>query len=271
MRATMPVALSIAGSDSGGGAGIQADLKAFSALGAFGTTALTAVTAQNTRGVTGVVALEPAFVRQQIDAVAEDFEVAAVKIGMLANPGIVEAVARAIEELRLPNVVLDPVMVAGSGDPLLSDDAVAVIRDVLLPRATLVTPNVPEAGLLLGRTLADDDAVLRAAARELHERAGTAVLLKGGHRSGDADDVFVDDAGERILEAERIPGAFTHGTGCTLSSSIAALLARGHALDVAVAEAKAYVTRAIADGVQLGGGQGNLHFFWEYYGSEGLP
>jgi len=268
---TMPVALSIAGSDSGGGAGIQADLKTFSALGVFGTTAITAVTAQNTRGVTGVAALDPEFVRAQIDAVTSDFDVAAVKIGMLANATIVEAVAAALEAIRPPAVVLDPVMVAGSGDPLLTEDAIAVIREVLLPRATLVTPNVPEAGLLLGRKLVDDDAVLREAGRELHEATGVGVLLKGGHRSGDADDLLFHAAGETVLEAERIPGTFTHGTGCTLGSAVTALLARGHALEEAVAGAKAYVTRAIADGVQLGGGQGNLHFFWEYYGPEGLP
>ena len=267
----MRVALTIAGSDSGGGAGIQADLKTFSALGVFGTSAITAVTAQNTKGVTGVAALEPDFVRAQIEAVATDFDVAAVKIGMLADAPIVEAVARALDDFALKTVVLDPVMVAGSGDPLLADDAVSVIREVLLPRATVVTPNVPEAGLLLGRELADDDAQLRAAARELHASSGVAVLLKGGHRSGDADDLLVHDGIETVLEAERIPGTFTHGTGCTLSSAIAALLARGHALPEAVARGKEYVTRAIADGVQLGGGQGNLHFFWEYYGSEGLP
>ena len=271
MNDRMPVALTVAGSDSGGGAGIQADLKAFSALGVFGTSALTAITAQNTQGVRGVVALEPTFVRQQIEAVAEDFDLKAIKIGMLANAAIVHAVAEAVSDLALPNVVLDPVMVAGSGDPLLEPDAVSAVREVLLPRATLVTPNVPEAAMLLGRELADDDTQLRDAARALFEASGVAVLLKGGHRKGDADDVFVGPAGERVLEAERIPGRFTHGTGCTLSSAIAALLARGHALEDAVGEAKAYVTRAIGDGVQLGRGQGNLHFFWEYYGGEGLP
>jgi hydroxymethylpyrimidine/phosphomethylpyrimidine kinase len=271
MSSTMPVILTIAGSDSGGGAGIQADLKTFSALGVFGTSAITAVTAQNTQGVRGFVALDPAFVRAQIDAVVEDFDVAAVKIGMLANAEIVDAVARALREHELRNVVLDPVMVAGSGDPLLEDEAVEAIRDRLLPLAHLVTPNVPEAGMLLERELADDDTELRAAAKTLHQSCDVGVLLKGGHRRGDADDLFVAAGTERVLEAERVPGNVTHGTGCTLSSAIAAFLARGRSMDDAVAQAKDYVTRAIAEGVQLGMGQGNLHFFWEYYGNEGLP
>lgn len=267
----MRVALSIAGSDSGGGAGIQADLRTFSALGVWGTTAITAVTSQNTVGVRRVDALPPQAVRAQIDAVMGDFTVSAVKIGMLGTRAVVEAVAAALDHHRPRHVVVDPVMVAGSGDPLLDTDAIGAVRELLVPRSTVLTPNVPEAGLLLGRTLRDDHAELQAAAQALHELGAKNVLLKGGHRSGDADDLFVGEGGELVLTAERIPGRFTHGTGCTLSSAIAALLARGRAPEQACREAKEYVTRAIAEGMQLGKGQGNLHHFWEYYGPEGLP
>lgn len=268
---TMHVALTIAGSDSGGGAGIQADLRSFAALGVWGTTAITAITAQNTMGVRRVDALAPEAVRAQIDAVMEDFAVEAVKIGMLGTRAVVEAVAAALDHHRPRHVVVDPVMVAGSGDPLLEDDAIGAVRDLLVPRATVLTPNLPEAALLLGRELRDDDADLRIAARELRSLGARNVMLKGGHRSGDADDLFCGDEGEFVFEAERIPGRFTHGTGCTLSSSIAALLARGRSPQQACREAKAFVTAAIEQGLQLGNGQGNLHHFWEYYGSEGLP
>ena len=267
----MRVALSIAGSDSGGGAGIQADLRSFAALGVWGTTALTAITAQNTVGVRRVDALPPEAVRAQIDAVMEDFTVSAVKIGMLGTRAVVEAVAAALDHYRPRHVVVDPVMVAGSGDRLLADDAIHAVRDLLVPRATVLTPNLPEAGLLLGRSLRDDDGELRAAARDLHMAGAANVLLKGGHRGGDADDLFVGEDGEAVLSAERIPGRFTHGTGCTLSSAIAALLARERSPEQACREAKEFVTGAIAQGMQLGAGQGNLHHFWEYYGAEGLP
>lgn len=267
----MRVALSIAGSDSGGGAGIQADLRSFAALGVWGTTAITAITAQNTVGVRRVDALPAEAVRAQIDAVMDDFEVAAVKIGMLGTRAVVEAVAAALDHHRPAHVVVDPVMVAGSGDPLLEEDAIGAVRELLVPRATVLTPNVPEAALLLGRALADDEAVLRDAARALHAAGAANVLLKGGHRRGDADDLFVGASGEAVLSAERIPGGFTHGTGCTLSSAIAAFLARGRTPEQACREAKDFVTAAIEQGVRLGAGQASLHHFWEYYGGEGLP
>jgi hydroxymethylpyrimidine/phosphomethylpyrimidine kinase len=268
----MPVVLSIAGSDSGGGAGIQADLKTFSALGVFGTTAITAVTAQNSVGVWRVDALPPEVVRAQIEAVARDFPIAAVKIGMLANADIIRTVATALHELRLGPVVLDPVCVAGSGDPLLEPTGLTALRDLLLPVARVLTPNLAEGALLLGRSgLGETDAELAAAARALLDLGPEAVLLKGGHRSGDADDVLVDADGELVLEAERVATNATHGTGCSLSSAVAALVARGRTVREASAEAKEFVRRGIVDAMQLGKGQANLHLFWEYYGKEGLP
>lgn len=268
----MKVVLTIAGSDSGGGAGIQADLKSFAALGVFGTSAITAITAQNTVGVRRVDVLDPEAVRAQIDAVVEDFEVAAVKTGMLANAGIIRAVAEAIDAHGLGPVVVDPVCVAGSGDPLLETDAVDVLRSELVPRATILTPNLSEAALLVGRdTAGDSDAELAATARDLLGLGAQAVLLKGGHRRGDADDLFVDTDGEQVLEAERIANNASHGTGCSLASAVAALLARGRTPREAAAEAKEFVRRGIEDAMQLGQGQSNLHHFWEYYGTEGLP
>jgi hydroxymethylpyrimidine/phosphomethylpyrimidine kinase len=268
----MPVVLSIAGSDSGGGAGIQADLKTFAALGVFGTTAITAVTAQNSVGVHRVDAMSPESVRTQIDAVASDFPVAAVKIGMLANTGIIRAVAAALSGLQPGPVVLDPVCVAGSGDPLLEGDALSALRELLLPLATVLTPNLAEGALLLERpALGETDAELVEAAQALIGLGPSAVLLKGGHRAGDADDVLVDADGELVLEAERIANNASHGTGCSLSSAVAALLARGRTVREASVEGKEFVRRGIVDAMQLGGGQSNLHLFWEYYGNEGLP
>jgi hydroxymethylpyrimidine/phosphomethylpyrimidine kinase len=268
----MKCVLTIAGSDSGGGAGIQADLKAFAALGVFGTSAITAVTAQNTVGVKRVDVLEPDVVRAQIDAVVEDFAVAAVKTGMLANAPIIREVARALDDHGLRPVVIDPVCVAGSGDPLLEPDALDVLRNELVPRASVLTPNLSEAALLVGRKSAGEtDAELASTARELLSMGAGAVLLKGGHRRGDADDLFVDAEGELVLEADRIPNNASHGTGCSLASAVAALLARGRSPREAATEAKEFVRRGIEDAVQLGRGQSNLHLLWEYYGREGLP
>src|SRR5215475_5437566 len=218
-------ALTIAGSDSGGGAGIQADLKTFAALGVYGTSAITAVTAQNTMGVTGSVALEADFVTAQIEAVAGDITIHATKIGMLANAAIVEAVVAAIEELELPLVVVDPVMIAKSGDRLLDEDGVLAIRAQLLPLARVVTPNLPEAEALVGRriqSLAD----ARDAARRIQAMGARAVIVKGGHGSlapgpGLIVDVLLDDDSYYELQTPRIETANTHGTGCTLSSAIA--------------------------------------------------
>ncbi len=256
----MRTALTIAGSDSGGGAGIQADLKTFAAHGVYGLSALTAVTAQNTTGVTAVHALPPEIVIAQIEAVAADFDVAATKIGMLANAAIAGVVADALDAHRFDDVVLDPVMIAKGGAPLVDEAAIAVLRDRLLPRATVVTPNLAEAARLLGRaivTIAD----MRTAAQDLRDLGARAVVVKGGHLDGPAVDVFADAQGVVELSSPRVPGRHRHGTGCTFSAAIAARLARGEALRAAVEGAKAYVTRAIADAPNLGRGHGPLEHF----------
>jgi hydroxymethylpyrimidine/phosphomethylpyrimidine kinase len=260
-----PNVLTIAGSDSGGGAGIQADLKTFSALGAYGASVITALTAQNTRAVSAIHDVPPEFVSAQMDAVFDDIDFAAVKIGMLSRPAIIDAVADGLRRHRARNVVLDPVMVAKSGDRLLRADAVSALRQLLLPLATVITPNLPEAAVLLDLEEADDEAGMIDAAARLRALGPQAVLLKGGHLVKGAESVDVlDDGGEPLtLAAPRITTANTHGTGCTLSSAIAALLARGLPLRAAVREAKVYVTAAIraADRLNVGHGQGPVHHF----------
>ncbi len=254
-----PVALSIAGSDSGGGAGIQADLKTFHAFRVFGATAITAVTAQNTRGVLGVRVLEPAFVREQIDAVCQDLHPAATKTGMLATAAIIETVSDAVTDHALERVVVDPVMVATSGDPLLDPAAVHTLIGRLLPLATLVTPNLPEAELLTGLTITDEQG-MHAAARQIIDRGAGAVLVKGGHtRSGEVVDLLCDASGARSWRGPRIETRHTHGTGCTLSAAIAARLASGAPLEAAVDVAISYTREAIASAPGLGGGHGPLN------------
>jgi len=252
-----PRALSIAGSDSGGGAGIQADLKTFSALGVFGMTAITAVTVQNTTGVMSYEPLSPRTVGDQIRAVAEDIGVDAAKTGMLASVAIVEAVAEAVAETRVPNLVVDPVFVSKHGHRLLADDAVGALRDGVLPLATLVTPNLPEASGLVGFTVDSRD-LMRKAAEEIFALGPAAVLVKGGHLEGSdrADDLFFDGRDHRWIEGERIATANTHGTGCVLSSAIAAFLASGFPLEEAVGLAKRFVTEAIRRALPLGRGIG---------------
>ncbi len=257
----MRTALTIAGSDSGGGAGIQADLKTFAAFGVYGTSALTAITAQNTRGVTAVTALDPALVIAQIEAVVSDLGADATKIGMLATAAIIAAVADAITRLELRHVVLDPVMVAKSGDHLLDPNAVAALRERLLPLADVVTPNVPEAEALTGLTIGSLDD-LRAAAARLIAMGARRVVVKGGHLSGRAVDVWHDGTRCVELDAERIDTPHTHGTGCTFSSAIAAGLALGQDAETAARHAKAYVTGAIRHAPGLGSGHGPLHHFW---------
>lgn len=275
---SLPCALTIAGSDSGGGAGIQADLKTFSALGVFGTSAITAVTAQNTRGVTSWRALPPPFVAEQMRAVLSDLPIAAAKTGMLGTASVIRAIAK--ELARTPDLplVVDPVMVATSGDPLLAPDAERAVVRHLFPRATLVTPNLPEASLLLGRAV-HTPAEQREAARSLVELGAKAALVKGGHAEGDPVDVLCfTRGGERAggektfleLRAPRIPTTSTHGTGCTLSSAVAAFLARGFAIDEAVRRAHAYVHEAIRQAPGLGGGHGPVHHFHPFYGPAGL-
>jgi hydroxymethylpyrimidine/phosphomethylpyrimidine kinase len=258
------IALTIAGSDSSGGAGIQADLKTFSALGVYGASVITALTAQNTKGVAGIHDVPPEFVTDQIDTVFADLAIDAVKIGMLAHAAIIDAVARALDRNAARNVVLDPVMIAASGDRLLRVDAIEALRRELMPRALLITPNLPEAAALLGTGLATDEAVMRAQAELLLAAGAKAVLMKGGHGKGaESADLLVDQTGVTRFASARLATRNTHGTGCTLSSAIAAGLAKGLALADAVREAKAYVTAAIASSDQLsvGGGRGPLHHF----------
>jgi hydroxymethylpyrimidine/phosphomethylpyrimidine kinase len=257
-----PRVLSIAGSDSGGGAGIQADLKTFSALGCYGMTAITALTAQNTLGVFGIHAVPPAFLKAQIQAVVEDIGVDAVKLGMLHAPEVVETVAWAIDHYKLRNVVLDPVMVATSGDRLIADDTVQVLVRELFPRAVAVTPNLDEAALLIGHSIDGADALDEAAGELLALGAG-AVLLKGGHLPGDeVVDLLAQANGDRLrLASARIASRNLHGTGCTLSSAIAAHLALGCELPRAVERARDYVVAAMAAGarVKVGHGHGPLN------------
>lgn len=256
---TLPVALSIAGSDSGGGAGIQADLKTFSAFGTFGTTAITAITVQDTRGVTGVHPIPIEIVAAQIAVVAEDLRPAAVKTGMLATSELVDAVADAIAGARLGNFVLDPVMVATSGDRLLAAAAEASVRERLLPLSTLITPNLDEASLLLGREVRTREA-MRSAAAALVEMGAAAALVKGGHLEGDVViDILFDGSELREWRRPRIDSTSTHGTGCTLSAAIAAGLAHGRALVTAVEDGLDYVHRAIASAPGLGRGHGPLN------------
>lgn len=266
--------LSIAGSDSGGGAGIQADLKTFAALGCYGMTAITALTAQNTQGVRGIHAVPAAFLREQIKAVVEDIGVDAVKLGMLHAPEVAEVVAWAIDHYRLPNVVLDPVMVATSGDRLIAAETVQVLVRELFPRAAVITPNLDEAALLIGHAI-DGIGALDGAADELLALGARAVLLKGGHLPGsEVVDVLLQSSGERTrLASRRIESRNLHGTGCTLSSAIAAHLALGATLPEAVERARAYILGAMAAAVdvQVGAGHGPLNHGFAPVPTQRLP
>jgi hydroxymethylpyrimidine/phosphomethylpyrimidine kinase len=263
MRMTA-IALTIAGSDSSGGAGIQADLKTFSALGVYGASVITALTAQNTLGVEGVHVVPADFVLKQIEVVARDLEIGAIKIGMLATSAVVEAVAEGLKAFAHIPVVLDPVIIAASGDVLLGEQAIATLRNLLLPRATLITPNLPEAAWLLASAQAKDERDMADQACALRGIGANAVLIKGGHAEGaKAIDLLIDEEGELRFEAPRIETSSTHGTGCTLSSAVAAELAKGASLREAVGRAKAYVTAAIqaADQLHIGKGRGPVHHF----------
>jgi hydroxymethylpyrimidine/phosphomethylpyrimidine kinase len=263
----LPVALTIAGSDSSGGAGIQADLKTFAALSVYGASVITALTAQNTRGVSGIHPVPPAFVTAQIDAVFDDLDVKAVKIGMVAELPIIEAIAAALTRWRPTLVVLDPVMVASSGDRLLSGDAVAALRERLIPRASLMTPNLPEAAALLDEAVASDAAAIASQGKRLLAMGAQAVLIKGGHGQGPESIDYLFTGGDIIaLPAPRIATANTHGTGCSLSSAIAAGLAKGEPLESAVRGAKAWITEAIAaaDRLGVGHGRGPIHHFHRF-------
>jgi hydroxymethylpyrimidine/phosphomethylpyrimidine kinase len=258
-------ALTIAGSDSGGGAGIQADLKTFAALGVYGMSAITAITAQNTVAVTAVQVFEPPIVHAQIDAVVDDIGVDAVKTGMLANAELVDVVVDQAHRGRLPSLVVDPVMISKSGNKLLADDAVRAVRERLLPHAVVVTPNHPEAEVLVGHPIEGDEAV-REAARKLVGMGARWVLMKGGHRPGpEVLDVLFDGREFWELHSPRIKTHNTHGTGCTLASAIAARLALGDAVPNAVAAATEYVHAAILGAKPLGHGHGPLHHFHAWY------
>ena len=255
----MHIALTIAGSDSGGGAGIQADLKTFHRFGVFGTSAITALTAQNTRGVDDWVAVDAGLVRRQIDAIASDLRPGAVKSGMLGNAPVVEVVADAVREHQLAPFVVDPVMVATSGDPLLDRTAIVQVRDVLTPLADLITPNLDEVAVLLGARPRAEDEMCEAAERLVRELGARAALVKGGHLDGrDVVDVLYDGR-FHVFRQPRISTTSTHGTGCTLSAAITALLALGHPLLDSVEQALAYVHRAIETAPGLGGGHGPLN------------
>ena len=258
---TIPVALTIAGSDSGAGAGIQADLKTFAALGVYGVTVITAITAQNTVGVRAVQEIDPAVIAAQLDAVAEDFSIGALKTGMLSSAPIIEIVVAGIRRHRLGPLVVDPVMIAKSGDRLLREDAVESLRRLLLPVAHVVTPNIPEAEVLAGRPIrSHSDRV--AAGRAILELGVQAVVIKGGHSDEDPIvDLLVDHDGVHEFRAARIATSSTHGTGCTFSAAIASSLARGRDLPDAVGEARDYLSRVLAAAPGLGHGHGPMNHF----------
>jgi hydroxymethylpyrimidine/phosphomethylpyrimidine kinase len=263
-----PIALTIAGSDSGGGAGIQADLKTFSALGVYGASVISALTAQNTKGVTAIHNVPAHFVAAQMDAVFSDLDVGAVKIGMVSQRAIIEAIAAGLERWRQSNVVLDPVMIAASGDKLLADDAIEVLKAALIPRALVVTPNLPEAAALLDAPIARNEAEMREQGERLLALGAQTVLVKGGHGSGpESVDLLIGSNTFARLAADRIATENTHGTGCTLSSAIAAGLAKGLALSEAVGAAKRYVTDALlaADRIKIGSGHGPAHHFHAWW------
>ncbi|CAI8013113.1 Hydroxymethylpyrimidine/phosphomethylpyrimidine kinase [Geodia barretti] len=260
----MPVAMTVAGSDSGGGAGVQADLKTFAALGVYGASALTAITAQNTVAVTAVHELPIDLIAAQIEAVVSDIGVDAVKTGMLSSSEIVEVVARELDRHGIKNLVVDPVMIAKSGDPLLRQEAVDSVRTLLVPLACIVTPNVPEAETLTGMKVETDED-MREAARRIIGMGARAVVVKGGHREGPATDLFYDGTEFVEFTSDRFDTVNTHGTGCTFASATAAGLAQGKSVVEAVAQAKEYVTEAIRNSYPLGQGHGPVHHFWQLW------
>ncbi len=265
---TTPVALTIAGSDSSGGAGIQADLKTFAALGVYGASAMTALTAQNTRGVTGIHLVPAEFVSAQIDAVCSDLAVGAVKIGMVAQLATIEAIATGLKRWSPPHMVLDPVMVATSGQILLAADAVEALRTQLIPLASVLTPNLPEAAALLNEPMATNEAEIVNQARRLLALGCRAVLIKGGHGQGaESVDYLLSRQGTIALAAPRLATRNTHGTGCSLSSAIAAGLAKGEDIELAARNAKTWISGAIAaaDRFSVGHGRGPIHHFHKYY------
>jgi hydroxymethylpyrimidine/phosphomethylpyrimidine kinase len=265
---TTPIALTIAGSDSSGGAGIQADLKTFAALGVYGASVITALTAQNTAGVSAIHQVPPEFVTAQMDAVFSDLSIGAVKIGMVAQAGTIEAIEAGLTRWSPKHVILDPVMVASSGDRLLAAEAVAALRSKLIPRASLITPNLPEAAALLDEPIAEGEAAIESQGKRLLELGCSAVLIKGGHGQGaESIDYLITAKAIVALAAPRIATKNTHGTGCSLSSAVAAGLAKREEMEMAVRNAKAWVSAAIAAADRLGVGQGHgpIHHFHRFY------
>jgi len=262
------IAVTIAGSDSSGGAGVQADLKTFAALGVYGASVITALTAQNTKGVTAIHDVPSDFIGAQIDAVFSDLKIGAVKIGMLSQAATIETVAKGLDRYRARNIVLDPVMIATSGARLLAPDAVEALRKLLIPRALVVTPNLPEAATLVGASIARNEQEMEIHARELLALGARSVLIKGGHGGGEESvDLLIGQGTVLRLAAKRVSTKNTHGTGCTLSSAIAAGLAGGFDLKAAVQNAKSYVTGAItaADKLKVGHGYGPVHHFFKIW------
>jgi hydroxymethylpyrimidine/phosphomethylpyrimidine kinase len=262
------IALTIAGSDSGGGAGIQADLKTFSALGVYGASVITALTAQNTKGVSAIHDVPADFIAAQIDAVFSDLDVTAVKIGMVSQRAAIEAIAAGLERWQQSKIVLDPVMIAASGDRLLAPDAVDVLKRALIPRALVITPNLPEAAALLDAPMAETEAEMRVQGERLLALGPKAVLVKGGHAEGaESVDLLIEPSAVTRLAADRIATRNTHGTGCTLSSAIAAGLAKGLSLAEAVRAAKTYLTDALAaaERLEIGAGHGPVHHFQAWW------
>ena len=257
----MKTALTIAGSDSSGGAGIQADIKTMTANGVYAMSAITALTAQNTTGVAGVLESTPEFLASQLDCVFTDIFPDAVKTGMVSSTGLIEVIADKLKQYGAKNIVVDPVMVATSGSRLISEDAVSALKELLLPLATVLTPNIPEAEILSGMTITDTTD-MEAAARAISEKYGCAVLCKGGHQVNDADDLLWRNGSGKWFRGRRIANPNTHGTGCTLSSAIASNLAKGFDLDTSVERAKAYISGALGAMLDLGHGSGPMdHMF----------
>ena len=268
----MKTALTIAGTDPSGGAGIQADIKTMTANGVFATCAVTALVAQNTTGVKDIVECTPEFLAEELDCVFTDIFPDAVKTGMVSSIPLIETIAAKLKEYGAKNLVVDPVMVATSGDRLISEDAVSALKELLLPLATVLTPNIPEAEILSGMTITDT-AGMEAAARAISERYGCAVLCKGGHQVNDADDLLWRNGGGKWFRGKRIHNPNTHGTGCTLSSAIASNLAKGFDLDTSVERAKAYISGALGAMLDLGRGSGPMDHMFDLKSvyCEGLP
>ena len=253
----MKTALTIAGSDSSGGAGIQADMKTMIANGVYAMSAITALTAQNTTGVQGIFEVTPEFLEQEIDSIFTDIRPDAVKIGMVSSTGLIESIAKKLTEYKAENIVVDPVMVATSGSRLISEDAIGALKEKLLPMATVLTPNIPETEVLSGMEVKTAEDMVEAA-KYISETYHCAVLCKGGHQLNDANDLLYRDGGYKWFNGKRIDNPNTHGTGCTLSSAIASNLAKGYDLDTAVERAKAYISGALAAMLDLGAGSGPM-------------